>query len=497
MNTFKKLSLLLLLLVTFSCANDEFQSEQAVINTTDLKTTFGKSLSHALVAEKSVRNFLKVKALEKMNGDYDIPYSLVKHEKLSNGKTLEETLSSYFGGSDELKNIEAQLPLLTIFIPTLPENSFSADKWDTELEIPYVAIRLDDSNNVPIISPEGEEYLLDAELIPSYPVVVIKNNERLIHESQAGFKESKGTRILRSVNGGQYKFVDDIFDTELQIKSSAKDQRLVSSPDQKLIDAYQIYNSADGWHRDYVYYGIKPSSPNGQFSYDFQETVRYFNFVGDALATYRAISQNGDPSIKTGKKNSGWTDGTFEIRVNTLIQAQNGIGPNIPNSIYVSGANLFNVVYTVDQRGVWPFRYPYYIIQSVTAIAQYANLPIVNWDLKNYASTLRIDIEESDVTTVVSESFSETVKFAANFGIDASIFKKIGLKFGATLENTKTNVVTRSYTLNSQQLGTVVVNFADNVIISTTNLPLLGLRYNIREYTNNIYSISVEPKRVQ
>jgi hypothetical protein len=92
------------------------------------------------------------------------------------------------------------MPLLTIFVPTLPEGSFSAETWNTSADVPFVAIRRSDTNDVPIISPEGEEYLLDASLIPSYPVVVVKENERLISSSQNGFSEIKSQRTLTNVD---------------------------------------------------------------------------------------------------------------------------------------------------------------------------------------------------------------------------------------------------------------------------------------------------------
>ena len=53
---------------------------------------------------------------------------------------------------------------------------------------------------------------------------------------------------------------------------------------------------------------------------------------------------------------------------------------------------------------------------------------------------------------------------------------KTGLKFGASLENTVTNTYERQYTLNSNPLGTILVNFADNVIINGTTS---------REYAND------------
>ena len=121
----------------------------------------------------------------------------------------------------------------------------------------------------------------------------------------------------------------------------------------------------------------------------------------------------------------------------------------------------------------------------------------MNWDLNNYATTLRIDVEESDNTTTYTQTTTETTKFATNFGIDGTI-KKIGLKFGASLENNVTNTLVLTYTLGSEILGTALVNFADKAIIAKTNVPFItGEYYNTREYDNGIFSISVEPKRVQ
>lgn len=441
-----------------------------------------------------MRGFLKNEAMKMSNGDYNVLYALVKDKKLSSGKSFEEARAPHFGGLDKLRAIERQAPLLTMFVPTLPENSFSAEKWDADSEIPFVAIRLSSTNDVPIISPEGEEYMLDSELIPSYPVVVIKDNERMMYKGQLGYDQLKSTRVLTNSEGVNYKFVSDIFDSHIQSQRSQENFRLITNIDQKLVDAYNIYQGADGWQRDYIYYGLTPGNPNGQLSYDFVEHIRSFNIVGNARSVFNAMSANNtdvsDPQIHSGKRSSGWTEGNFEIKANVLIQAKNGIGQNIPSDYLVNGTGLFNVTYIIDRRGVWPFRYDYFIINTVTAKPQAVNFPIVPWDLNNYAAVFRIDIEESDSPTKVTTSTTETVKFATNFAIEGTLLKKIGLKFGASLENTVSNTVTRETTLGSYEMGPVIVNFADKVVVS-------GFPYNSREYSNNVYSISVEPKRVQ
>lgn len=440
-----------------------------------------------------------------MDGDYDVPYSLVKHKTLANGKTFEQTLAPYFG-KISLKDVEDGLPLLTIFVPTLPENSFSAELWDTENQVPFVAIVKNGKNSedISVLSPEGEWGTIERHLIPSFPVVVIKNSERLTHSVQQGFEESKAARTFHPGNGLTYKFLSDVFDNEL-VKAPRKENTRVVSPsqiDQKLIDAYNTYKSTDGWQRDMIYYDITPSTPNGSFKYNFVEYIRNFKIAGDARANYAKLADDpgyneGDPYIKT-LRSSGWTEGYYEFKVSTLVLAKNGVGETLTQYFSATGPQLFDVTYTVTKEGVWPFRYNYYTIKTVTAKELQIDAFIMNWDLNKYAFTLRIDIEELDLTVNVVESVSVTSTFATNFeqtvGLD-----KLGLKFGSTTSTSKTESLTKTYTLGSESLGYVLVNFADNVIISaqTTDPNPANWKYTTREYVNSIFSISVEPKRVQ
>lgn len=499
-------SMLLILISLMACQKDENLSIIAPLakGNDKAKYDFSKSFSVALVNEPAVRSFLKSEAMKMSDGDYDVLYSLVKDKKLSSGKTFEESLAPHFGGIDKLKAIEQQAPLITMFIPSLPENSFSAEKWDSENQIPFVAIRLSTTNDVPIISPEGVEYMLESELIPSYPVVVVKDNERMMYKGQPGYDQIKSSRFFTTSTGLVYKFVDDLYDNEIQIEKSKNNLRdvLDYQIDQKLHDAYSIYSSADGWQRDYIYYNISPTNPSGPFRYDFLETIKYFDIVGDARAVYNTIAdQTGDPMIKAGKKNSGWTDGAFEIRAHVLVQSRIGTGPNISNAALISGANLFTVTYTVEKRGVWPFRYDYYIIKTVTSKPQYTNLSIVNWDLNRYATAFRVDIEESDNTEIVTTSSTETTEFATNFefSIGFGTEVKIGEKFGFSQKETRSSTVTRQATLLSDRLGEFIINFEDKIITQDYVFPYQNPNdyARIRDYSNGTITINVEPSRVQ
>jgi hypothetical protein len=493
-------SLIVLLAFLNSCSDENQIRKKAeynllsIENETAYKRSFAVALSKAIVSDKNVRDFLRQEALQMFDGDYDVLYGLVKNKEMENGKTLEETLSAQFESIEDLKKIEAALPLLTVFVPTLPEGSFSAEQWETSSQIPFVSMRLSSTNDIPTITPEGKEFVMDADVIPAFPVIVIKDNERMQYNGQPGYGDLKSSRKF-SNGEREYKFLDDIFDQE--ISKTPPSLRKRTSVDSKLISAYNIYSTADGWHRDLIYYGITPTSPNGQFSYDFVETVTYFKFVGDPWLMYAKINdQTPDPGILRGKESSGWADGYYEIRFVSAIQAKNGIGASISNSFASGGGELFEVTYNVERRGTWPFRYDYYTIKTITALERSVNAPIVAWDLANYAPSFRIDVEEVDNTTEVTEQYSETVKFAMNFEVDGTVLEKIGLKFGATTGSDRTTTITKKTMLGSDDLGHFVVNFADKVVTSRSSV--LGIRYyNLRDYTNDFISIGVEPKRVQ
>ncbi|HHM0730759.1 TPA: hypothetical protein ACRFJD_003821, partial [Elizabethkingia anophelis] len=77
------------------------------------------------------------------------------------------------------------------------------------------------------------------------------------------------------------------------------------------------------------------------------------------------------------------------------------------------------------------------------------------------------------------------------FGIDTDgLIKKIGIKFGASLERNQSSTVTHKITKSSNQLGDVIIAFGEKII---TDLPS-----RVREdYRSDYYTITVEPRRVQ
>ena len=93
--------------------------------------------------------------------------------------TLHEFLI-LFENEAELIAFENQLPLLTIFVPELPEESFSAELWDVNdiNQIPDVALRLDNITYTPVIGRDDFNYLVAPEDVPGWPIVVLKRNRK-------------------------------------------------------------------------------------------------------------------------------------------------------------------------------------------------------------------------------------------------------------------------------------------------------------------------------
>jgi len=181
------------------------QGEKIYDSQSENQRIFGKALLEAMKNSPSLRKFIKTEALKKFNHDYDVLFATVKNEIVEEGKTFRDIILENLeknGQSEEiLKQIEFTNPLLTIFVPSLPENSFSAETWDTENQIPDVALRLFTTNDVPCFSLEKGEYVLEAKYIPSFPIVVIKHNERVISSLNEGYEFIENKTTLATVDG--------------------------------------------------------------------------------------------------------------------------------------------------------------------------------------------------------------------------------------------------------------------------------------------------------
>ncbi|WP_282637470.1 hypothetical protein [Sphingobacterium thalpophilum] len=487
-----------------SSQNNEQQMEQNLLDAKSVyKQEFSKALAKALASSPELRAFIKNEALKKFDKDYDILYQMVKDEMIG-GKKFEDIVAEQYAKKENLNELNRLYPTLTIFVPKLPMNSFSAENWNTQTEIPQVAYTLNTTANVPIVNEKGEEYILEAKYTPSFPVVVIKENEVIkvssgvANSTKASVsnanKEKKSDKHLLKSSLYTFEFLDEAFNG-LNEKNQTVSPKLKASTinasaiDSKIKTAYDTYKNADGWQRDYIYYDITPGQPKGKFNYDYQEHITSFT-MNDANSLGIISDQTGDPfnnSQYSGNKGQApWTSGVFRFKINVIVHAKNGAGTSFDKYFTVKPEDLFFAQYH-ENRGL--FR-----LISITPKKVPLNIPLFNWELNEYASTIKIIVEEVDDTVEESRSETRTVKFATNFGIEPTFggLAKLGLKFGASLGIDQSSTVSWKVTKQSDQLGDVLINFADKIVTGFD-----GSSYTTREYSSGMYTIGVEPKRVQ
>ena len=284
----KKLSTLLILLMIVSCYNDRFDTIDYSLSVEDnnnelkkevnLRSEFSLALAKVFAESKDVRELIKKEALKQFDYDYDVLYMLVKDKKIGNNKTLEELLLKYMNKENLLILIQ-EIPTLTIFVPSLPEESFSAEKWDIKQEIPFVAYKNED-NTISYVNSAGIVNTFEEDEIPVFPIVVIKPSERIV--LQKGTRNSNSSTVLHAENGINFVFEFDEFDnvTSPQIKTRTSTTTI---PDlfKKIYDAKKFSDQNDIWQRDYIYYNISKKDGKGVFQKNISECVYSLELLGD------------------------------------------------------------------------------------------------------------------------------------------------------------------------------------------------------------------------
>lgn len=497
--------LTLLSLMIFACDSsfhgkdeDSIPAKDETVNTaidpTDLKFSkktllkqkFGFALVNSLKESRLLRELLKDEALKMFNKDYEVLVYTILNRELEGGATFRGLIAKHSDKDFDLKELLSLEPTLTVMIPELPNNSFSAEIWDAANDVPAIAIRTNETNEVPLITPTNELGIIPGDAIPGFPVLVVKNNERVVSNKEHHNFDMLDTKVLYRDNDVTLKFWSNSFDNKT-LENSASRRAYTRRMDKVLLDAWKIYQSTYGWQRDYIYYGIRPGNPNGPFLYNFKEYIRSFSMTGSAKGAYNVISdQSSDPKYHNNHRigSSHWTDGYYEFQVTTITK--NG---ELTNGFSVNPRKLFDLNYETYTRGWWFWKKTYYRLKSIYNKEVSVNIPIINWSLQKYGASIRIEIEEVDlkVTTVMSKSM--TFKIARNVSYKD---EKTGLGFGSTNSISQTFSVQRTFTQGSDKLRGVTVNFGDKVIIRSSRY-----RTYTRDYRTGLCKFSLEPKRVQ
>jgi hypothetical protein len=472
-----------------------------------MRKEFGLALAKALEESKELRALLRVKALEMIDEDYDVLFALIRDEVLVDKLTVRELVAKHLKNKGQLQKIENALPTLTIFVPKLPNDSFSAQTWDTEKVVPLVAIKSIKTDDILMVDAKGVEAVLPAKYAPGFPVVVVKNSLRIIDDSNAEFAKLKSTNRLASSNGKSYKFLDDSFDRKLNLKKK-KGARVYffNELEDKVKTAYSLFPTVDaGWQRDHIYYNLTNTNTRGNLSLQFKEAITLFRMSdSDPMGAYRLISDaTDDPKLRpteSDDQSTFWTAASYTFKARVIYSKKGaggsiGVGEEYPVLFGVAASDLWDVQYnTITLPGFWPWERRYvYIPVSVTPKTVDLRKPLFEWDINTYSTQIAVRFEEVDASGETSTTVTSNAKFAVNFGLDATI-EKIGLKFGTSGENTFSTSVTTKTQFGSDDFGlSETINFRDAIILGNYN----GIFYAVREYDGRFCTFSLRPIQVQ
>ncbi len=204
-----------------SCNNDDFEVSELDETTVNLKSdknkaleNFGFAFMKCIKQSPKLRKLIKNEALKMFNKDYEVLVYRIIDIELENGKTFEKFINDNTEDEFKLSDLLKIEPTLTILVPELPFKSFSAKLWNAANEIPAIAIRTNTSNKIPMITPDGELGIIPSDAIPGFPVLVIKNNERVISSTQYSNFRNLETNTILEKNGVTLKFWSNNFDKD-------------------------------------------------------------------------------------------------------------------------------------------------------------------------------------------------------------------------------------------------------------------------------------------
>lgn len=486
--------------------------------------SFAKILSVAAAKDASLRTFLKQEAQKEFDKDYDVFYPYVKDKLIEQGKTLRDILVEC-SSEEEISVIENSAPLLTIMIPDLGSfNAFSVNNWDPSQD--QIATTYAAGNGNSVFFAEGDSLLsLSAGSLPNFPFLVVKSNERMkvvgsTSSTRAGNVPShydfvdpsyNGTKVNQTRNSNYDEKNSEIAPEE---KPYLKKEQL----DSRCIEAYNLAkNNKYLIDREYIYYNLSPQNPsNGELDPYIREKLYMFRVSPSIYSSIIDEQLGEDPKLKDDayyKKGHPsteqiakdlWTNGAFEI-VFQSYKGGNGLVETKP--ISVKGSDLFYIdKFHVSYQHHTKFRHSkwWYSTTPDDLKGKWVDLSAMDlyltdaWDLVNSPLSYYIKIFEKDNGTLKTTSENYTASFVSKseFGLSGGNDKvKFNLGFSGQSTTQQTYTVSYQYKDENDDLGSVLLNFKDPVIVSDEHATSKG--YQMYSLNTGAMDIVIAPKRLR
>lgn len=469
-----------------SCQKDCVNiSDQVLENGFNPAEEFSLILSSAVADDASLREFIKAEALSQFDKDFDVFYPWVKDKIVENCQTFRDILLKH-DKKNILSTIEQEMPLLNILVPDWSWiGAFSINSWDTS-DNDIVVTYASETNNHPLFHKGAYLEDLDSRLFPEYPVLVVKNNERMKIASQT----KSGDFI--------YEFADENYRPEplTRVKAETTYEYPTVSLGSNYVDLSSFsanYPEAiSGWNeygldpygaqRNYIYYSIPKGKSDGLAQNPkIRESVIAIRLHN---TNWMESEESKDPQLnKFTKKDSPysdtddivnaiWSDGQLEIQLYATTIENGEVKVLNSNAIPVSGKEIFDI--SKIQRDFYhktafSKRKYVYIPDQDNLLAKWYYLPtplkFEVWEPGKYSSIINIHAYEMD--TSIQKNVTDTIKEQTGISVSAKEGDKFSfnLNFGAS-ENS------RQYTYTIYQgnddLGEIRLHFNDYVIRSVT-----------------------------
>lgn len=485
---------------------------------------FAKILSEAASKNASLRIFLKQEALKQYDKDYDVFYPYVKDEMVEQGKTLRDILVEC-SSEEEIGIIENSAPLLTIMIPDLNSfNAFSINNWEPSQD--QIATTYVTGNDNSVFFAEGDSLLsLPMGSLPNFPFLVVKSNERM--------KVVENSSSTRAGNAPlHYEFVDPAYDGSIVNQTrttSYEEENTETAPEEKpylkyeqldsrCIEAFNLTNNNKNLiDREYIYYNLSPHNPsNGELNSYVREKLYMFRISPDKYSDIIDEQIGEDPKLKNEvsyKKSHPsteqiakdlWTDGAFEIVIQSY-KGGDGLVENKP--ISVKGSDLFyiekfNVQYqhhTAFRHSKWWYSTTVNDLKGKWVDLSNKDIYLTDaWDLTNSPLSYYIKIYEKDNGTTKTTSESYTVSYVSklDLGLNADLSKvKFNLGFSGQSTTQKTYTISYQYKDENDDLGSILLNFRDPIIVSNEYETTKG--YQMYSLNTGSIDIVIAPKSIR
>lgn len=486
---------------------------------------FAQILSKAVYNNTEVREFLKSEAIKQFDNDYDVFYPFIKDKTVAEDKTFRDILLTYCKDEKTLLEIEETLPLLNILVPNLTYvGDFSAENWDTSDN--EVAVSFVEGNNGSVLFADGESIdILEPGEIPGFPVLVVKNNERL--------KMTAATKAA-GASSCSYEFISDAYNGQLRPQTKSQDEinlnpeieddfMPASSIDASIIQAYEESKSNPAaLDRDFIYYGLCKAHPkNGVLNTNIRECL--YKFKIDFNKYSIIADQDEDPHLQdvVNKKSELsnaevisriWTNGNFEMCFDAFIGSGKQASVQSHSiQLSVTPHELFNIdKIHVNYRHSTKFRhskYTYWVDAKdlkpkwVLAKKSYMDNLVFTapWDLANNSLNIILVMYEKDNSETITRTETASMEFAnsSNFSASNTSGSQLNkLDVGISSKTSHSTSITITQTKESDALGRLMVNFSDPIILG--EMTKNGVKgYRIFTVNNGAVEVMMLPQKMR